>query len=373
MQEYEIRQATPDDMEQIMAMIDHSRQLMRRYGNHEQWTGGYPSETIISDDIANGNSWMIIHSGRPVATFALVEGIEPTYIKIEGKWEDDESPYGTLHRLACAAGEKGLFDICLDWCRRQVTSLRIDTHADNKPMLHLAKTRGFDHRGIVFMEDGSPREAFQMLNTGCLCNPLRKHIEENILPLYDNFDTAHQRDHVNTVINNSLQLAQALPVEINMVYAIAAYHDIGLAEGRETHHISSAKKMLADPYLSRWFSNKKLTQMAEAIEDHRASSGHEPRSLYGKIVAEADRDIEPMRIIRRTVQYGISHNPEYNNEQQWQRTLEHLQEKYAEGGYLKLFFPNSPNSANLEMLRQIIADKERLHKLFAEIYAEETG
>lgn len=110
--------------------------------------------------------------------------------------------------------------------------------------------------------------------------------------------------------------------------------------------------------------------MAQAVEDHRASLDHEPRSIYGKIVAEGDRYIEPEKIIERTVQYGLDHYPELDKEGHWQRTLDHLHEKYGEGGYLKLWFPESPNVERLNSLREIIKDEPRLRRIFDRIYNE---
>ena len=110
--------------------------------------------------------------------------------------------------------------------------------------------------------------------------------------------------------------------------------------------------------------------MARAVEDHRASSDHEPRSIYGKIVAEADRQIDPETIIRRTVQYGLSHYPGLDREGHWNRMLEHLNEKYAEGGYLRLWIPESDNAAKLAKLRVLIADEARLRLMFDTIYEE---
>ena len=129
------------------------------------------------------------------------------------------------------------------------------------------------------------------------------YIEEKVIPLYDHFDPAHRRDHVQLVIQQSMALAESLDVDANMVYAIAAYHDIGLCQGREHHHEVSAQMLLADSCLHKWFDESQLQTMADAVEDHRASSNHAPRTLYGRIVAEADRFIEPDTIIRRTVQY----------------------------------------------------------------------
>ena len=197
---------------------------------------------------------------------------------------------------------------------------------------------------------------------------LRNYIETNILPLYDKFDAAHQRNHADMVIKQSLQIAADLNVDMNMVYAIAAYHDIGLTEDRKTHHLVSGKTVRKDMCLRDWFNDEQIEIMAQACEDHRASSDHEPRSIYGKIVAEADRFIAPDTIIRRTVQYGLANFPELDKEEHWQRALNHLHEKYAEGGYLRLWFENSPNVARLNALREIIKNGSLLRKKFEYIY-----
>ena len=115
------------------------------------------------------------------------------------------------------------------------------------------------------------------------------YIEQDILPRYDHFDAAHQRNHAEEVIERSLALAEHYEVNTDMVYAIAAYHDTGLCEGRDTHHLVSGRIIREDMKLRDWFDEDQIETMAQAAEDHRASSGHEPRSIYGKIVAEADR------------------------------------------------------------------------------------
>ena len=193
---------------------------------------------------------------------------------------------------------------------------------------------------------------------------LRQYIEENILPRYDNFDKAHQQDHVRTVISQSMELAENLDVNIDMVYAVAAYHDTGLCQDREHHHEASAKIIREDRNLRKWFTEEQISVMAEAAEDHRASSDHEPRSIYGRIVAEADRCIDPMTIIQRTVQFGLDHYPELSREEHYRRMVAHLHEKYGRSGYLKLWFSDSPNARRLEELRNMMDDEALLHKLF---------
>lgn len=199
------------------------------------------------------------------------------------------------------------------------------------------------------------------------------YIEENILPMYDNFDSGHHRDHPLMVIERSLAMAEQFDVDVNMIYAAAAYHDTGLSAGRETHHLESGRIIRSDAALGRWFTQDQIETIACAAEDHRASVGHEPRSIYGLIVAEADRTIDPATIIRRTVQYSIAHYPEYDREKHWQRSLSHLHEKYAAGGYLKLWIEDSPNGRRLEELRDIIRDEKLLRRMFDECYDRETG
>ena len=202
---------------------------------------------------------------------------------------------------------------------------------------------------------------------------LHSYVEAEILPRYDAFDKAHRRPHVERVIRDALALAVFYPVDREMVYAAAAFHDTGLCAGRETHHLVSGRIIREDPCLPRWFSPAQIETVAQAAEDHRASLGHAPRSLYGRIIAEADRQIEPETIIRRTVQYGLAHYPELGREEHWRRTLEHLHEKYAEGGYLRLWIPESPNAGRLAELRRIIADEERLRILFEQLFDAETA
>lgn len=201
---------------------------------------------------------------------------------------------------------------------------------------------------------------------------IRQYIEADIIPMYDSFDSGHRRDHVQMVIDGCMEMSCKYDVDINMLYVAAAYHDAGLSAGRATHHLESGRIIRNDKTLTRWFSAQQIETMAQAAEDHRASSKHEPRSVYGKIVAEADRKIEPRQIIRRTIQYGLAHYPELDKEGIWQRTLTHLNEKYAEGGYLKLWIPESPNAARLKDLRDIIRNEPILRTLFEELYSVES-
>ena len=114
------------------------------------------------------------------------------------------------------------------------------------------------------------------------------YIETAIIPRYKEFDKAHNLSHVRTVIEESLALARQYPeADERLAYVIAAYHDTGLCRDRATHHLVSGEILMADSTLRQWFSDTEILLMKEAVEDHRASTDHEPRSIYGKIVAEA--------------------------------------------------------------------------------------
>jgi uncharacterized protein len=201
---------------------------------------------------------------------------------------------------------------------------------------------------------------------------LVEFIETQILPQYAAFDRAHNMEHVTRVIRRSLDLVKTTGADINMAYAIAAYHDLGMCGHRADHHIRGGKILAADARLRKWFSPEQIKIMKEAVEDHRASASRAPRSIYGKIVAEADRDIDTQIVIRRTIQYGLSNYPELDKEGQWRRFKEHLDNKYSKDGYIRLWIPNSPNAQKLNELRNLIAQPDKLREAFDRILAEET-
>jgi uncharacterized protein len=200
---------------------------------------------------------------------------------------------------------------------------------------------------------------------------LKEYVESEIIPRYSAFDKAHREDHARSVISEALRLSAFYDVDEDMVYAAAAFHDTGLVEGRETHHLASGKIIREDPRLPEWFTPDQIEMIAQAAEDHRASGTSSPRSIYGKIIAEADRDIIPLKILRRTVQFGMEHYPQLDREAHWRRFLEHLHEKYYYGGYLKLYIPESRNAVSLEELRRMIGDEVSLRKTFDELFDQE--
>ena len=195
-------------------------------------------------------------------------------------------------------------------------------------------------------------------------------VEQQILPRYNEFGKSHGLGHVQRVIKSSLALAAVTGADVNMVYIIAAYHDLGMSGPRAIHHITSGKILMADARLRKWFTAEQLRIMKEAVEDHRASSSRVPRSIYGKIVAEADRDLEPEVVFSRAILFGIETYPEKNEDEMWQRFYDHMKEKYGRTGYLRLWIPGSPNAKNLEIIRKMIDDEAELRKVFERIYKQ---
>lgn len=205
-------------------------------------------------------------------------------------------------------------------------------------------------------------------------NELQEFLEREIVPRYDAFDAGHRRDHAHHVMQESQDLAQHYPnVDRDLLLAAAAYHDLGLEVGRDVHHTESARIIREDQRLRQWFSPDEIETIAQAAEDHRASSDHEPRTIYGRLVAEADRHIDADTIIRRTIQFSFKHHPGLDREGNYSRFLEHMAEKYAPGGYLKLWIPESSNARRLHEFQHLLAEPVAIRQKFDIIYDQLTN
>lgn len=199
---------------------------------------------------------------------------------------------------------------------------------------------------------------------------IREFLEREIIPRYDAFDAGHGRDHAHYVIDESLRLASHYPqADRAMLMVAAAYHDLGMEVGRDVHHTESARIVREDVRLRRWFTPDEINEIAQAAEDHRASSDHEPRSLLGRLLAEADRQIDGETIVRRAVQFSLSHYPQLDRDAHRRRVESHIREKYGDDGYLKLWIPESDNAARLAEFRKVIADGNALRELIDRVFA----
>lgn len=160
-----VRETREEDLERVMELFDQGRGIMRSTGNLSQWTDGYPSRDAVLRDMENHSSYVMEENGLLIATFALVEGIEPTYLKIyEGSWLDAGSPYATIHRLASGPESHGIARDCFGWAWNRINNLRIDTHRDNCIMRKCVEAAGFRYCGIIYLANGDERLAYQKIN-----------------------------------------------------------------------------------------------------------------------------------------------------------------------------------------------------------------
>ena len=188
---------------------------------------------------------------------------------------------------------------------------------------------------------------------------LKKYIEENIFPEYSKNEPAHNIEHIKYVKHRSFKFADTVPnINYNMVYTIAAYHDIGHHIDPKRHEIISGEIMSKDENLKNFFSEEELIVIKEAIEDHRASSDHEPRSIYGKIVSTADRNNTVEACLRRSYTYNKKLHPEYDDEKTFEECHFHLNDKFGENGYAKFFFKDEEYEKFLKDIRELLSDKK---------------
>ena len=163
-----IRPTEEADLPRVMVMYAIDRSYMRQTGNASQWGTDYPPESLIREEIAAGHSFGCENdAGKPVGTFCFIIGEDPTYHEIfGGEWLDEGEEYGTVHRIASSGEEKGVGDACIRWCLARHPNIRVDTHRDNRAMQHIIEKLGFSYRGIIHVEDGSERLAYQKSTKG---------------------------------------------------------------------------------------------------------------------------------------------------------------------------------------------------------------
>ena len=204
---------------------------------------------------------------------------------------------------------------------------------------------------------------------------IREYIQDEILPQYKKLK-GHTDTHIADVIRRSLKIAETLPeININMVYVIAAYHDLGRLVDNETHNIESAKMLRADKKLKRFFSDEEIRTMAEAVEDHRASLEGDPRSIYGKIVSSADRSCDIDEILARAYDYNRTLHPDFSEVETIETIRKVLRGKYIPGAYgaKKMYFPNPEYDAFLEKVEEITRTSESFYKIQTEFNKKRFG
>ena len=155
-----IRKTSIHDLEAILGIYSYARVFMRESGNPNQWKDDHPHRDMIISDIEAGLSYVCLIDNNIAAVFYYNIETDPTYGKIAGQWQNDE-PYGVVHRIARSQTAKGAGAHCLNWCLEQCRNLRIDTHRDNAPMRRLLDKQGFTYCGIIWLENGEERLAYQ--------------------------------------------------------------------------------------------------------------------------------------------------------------------------------------------------------------------
>lgn len=158
-----IRQSKPEDFCEILRIYEQARAFMAAHGNPSQWGNGYPPETLVRQDIAQGNSYVCEEGGHIIGTFFYRQGEDPDYGGGGGCWKNNR-PYGVVHRIASVSGHRGVASFCLAWSLKQCGNLRIDTHRDNIPMQNMLRKNGFEPCGVIRLQNGEERIAFQKEN-----------------------------------------------------------------------------------------------------------------------------------------------------------------------------------------------------------------
>lgn len=156
-----IRLAKKEEIDRLLEIYDSAKVYMRQTGNPTQWNGSYPDRETLKEDIKKKQLFVMERDGRIYGCFALIGGEDPTYAEIEGgNWKAD-TPYGTIHRIASDGSRRGIFKECVSFAREIYDHLRVDTHEDNKPMQEVVLGNGFTYQGIIYIDDGTPRLAYE--------------------------------------------------------------------------------------------------------------------------------------------------------------------------------------------------------------------
>lgn len=191
---------------------------------------------------------------------------------------------------------------------------------------------------------------------------LKKYIEKNIFPIYERNDLGHNLEHIKYVIERSLSFAKMVEdINYDMVYVVAAYHDLGHHIDADNHEKVSAELLLEDNQLKEFFTIEQIKTMADAVYDHRASLEGEPRSIYGKIVSSADRNTLVDVPLKRTYAYRVKHNPTATLEEIIEESRHHLIKKFGKKGYAseKMYFEDKEYKKFLEDIQTLVMNKEQ--------------
>lgn len=199
---------------------------------------------------------------------------------------------------------------------------------------------------------------------------IQKYIEEEIFPRYNQNDSGHNLDHIKYVIERSFKFAKTIPdINMNMVYIVASFHDIGHHIDAKNHEQVSSEILNKDEFIKSYFSEEELKTMVEAVVDHRASLEYTPRSIYGKIVSSADRNTDIDIPLKRTYSYRKEHYPNSSLEEIIEESRQHIIDKFGKQGYAKekIYFEDEDYDNFLKEVETFAEDKELFRKRYLEV------
>ncbi|MGN6715273.1 HD domain-containing protein [Anaerocolumna jejuensis] len=195
---------------------------------------------------------------------------------------------------------------------------------------------------------------------------LQEYINSNIIPIYKNFDLSHNVSHALEVIDASIKLGKQNNVDLNMMFCIAAYHDVGMLVNRNEHEKYSKEYLLADKKLTKWFMDEQIKIMAEAVEDHRASSRKKPRSIYGLIVSDSDRSADLDSIMIKTYNYFRHSYPNDDFESHFEKAYAWIVDKDGKDGYMQIFI-DQEKIDKLTEIKKLVMDKEYIKERYIKV------
>ncbi len=199
-------------------------------------------------------------------------------------------------------------------------------------------------------------------------NDLKKYIENNVFPEYEKNDSGHGIEHIKYVIERCFKFAEQFDdINSDMLYTMAAYHDIGHHIKKKNHEIISAEFFYCNDDMKRFFNENQRIIIKEGIEDHRASAEHSPRSVYGKILSSADRSTDINDFLRRTHLYTLRHNPDSSINDMVDRAYKHTSDKYGKNGYSKTFVIDEDYEKFLHKIDEMLSDKEKFKKYYIQL------
>lgn len=199
-------------------------------------------------------------------------------------------------------------------------------------------------------------------------NELKNYIEKEIFPIYEKNDKGHNIEHINYVIKRSFDFAKNIPdLDINIVYTVASFHDIGHHIDKDKHEILSAEIFYKNKEMKRFFNDSKRKIIKEAIMEHRASLGYEPKSIYGKIISSADRNVSVTSILKRTHAYTMKHYKNIILNQIINRAYEHISLKFGSDGYAKVWLVDKEFEKFKENIKELLNDKYKFAIKYMEV------